>query len=101
MWVQVVIGRHPPLHCFSAAQSLSLFAAEDKRPQSRIAQKFTAVVILSPSLMYITPYFFKKVKNMSNWLQVTRDIATFLKRNFGSGLVSFKDINISLYLMLC
>ena len=101
MWVQVVVGRHPPLHCFSAAQSLSLFAAEDKRPQSRIAQKFTAVVILSPSLTYITPYFFKKVKNMSNWLKVTRDIATFLTRNFESGLVSFKDINISLYLMLC
>ena len=97
----MVVGRHPPLHCFSAAQSLSLFAAEDKRPQSRIAQKFTAVVILSPSLTYITPYFFKKVKNMSNWLKVTRDIATFLTRNFESGLVSFKDINISLYLMLC
>ena len=101
MWVQAVIGRHPPLHCFSAAQSLSLFAAENKRPQSRIAQKFTAVEILSSSLMFITPYSFKKVKNMSIWLQVTRDIATFLMSDFRSGLVCLKDINILLYLMLC
>lgn len=51
--------------------------------------------------MYITPYLFKKVKDMSIWLQVTRDIATFLMSDFGSGSVCLKDINISLYLMLC
>lgn len=100
MLAQVVIGRHPPLHCSAAAQLLSLFAAWDKTPQSRIAQKFAVVVILPPSLMYITQSLFKKVKDMSNWLQVTRETAIFLMSDFGSGLVCVKNTKVSLCLML-
>ena len=47
--------------------------------------------------MYITPYFFKKVKYISIWLQVTRDIATFLMSDFRSGLVCLKDKHFALF----